>query len=60
MARLKAHYARDLVPIFATSIAPIMFPRKDTNAEKENTMMDARLRKFQLSFQITLSKHKTV
>ena len=65
LAAPKTHYARDIlitddVPIFATSIAPIMFAGKITNVEGENVMMEARWRKFQLSVQIPLTEHKTV
>ena len=61
----KTHYARDIlitddVPIFATSIAPIMFAGNDGNVEGENVMMEARWRKFQLYVQIPLSEQKTV
>ena len=47
LAAPKTHYARDTlitdhVPIFATSIAPIMFEEKSANIEGENPMMEAR------------------
>ena len=65
LAAPKTHYARDIlitddVPIFATSIAPIMFAGKSANVEGENAMMEARWQKFQLSVQIPLSEQKTV
>ena len=65
LAAPKTHYARYVlithyVPIFETSIAPIMFARKGANIERQNTMMEARWRKFQLSVLIPLSKQKTV
>ena len=61
----KPHYARDIsitddVPIFATSIATIMFAGKGANVEGENAMMEARWRNFQLSVQISLSEQKAV
>ena len=41
----KTHYAREIlntddVPIFSTSIAPIMFAGKSANIEGENAMME--------------------
>ena len=65
LAAPKTHYARDIlitddVPIFATSIAPIMFSGKSSNVEGENAMMETRWRKFQLCVQIPLSEQKTV
>ena len=47
LASPKTHYARDIlitdgVPIFATSIASIMFAAKGANVEGENYMMEAR------------------
>ena len=63
LAAPKTHYARDIlitdgVPIFATSITPIVFVRKDAIAEGENAMMKARWRNFQLFVQISLSNRK--
>ena len=57
----KTHYARDIlitddVPIFAINITPIMLAGKSANVEGENTMMEERWRKFQLSVQIPLSE----
>ena len=66
LAAPKTHYARDIlitddVPIFATSIVPIMFAGKSAgNVEGEIAMMEARWRKFQLSVQNPLSEQKTV
>ena len=59
LAAPKTHYARDIlitddVPIFATSIVPIMFSGKSANVEGENGMMETRWQKFQLSIQIPL------
>ena len=50
----------DDVPIFPTSIAPIMFTGKCANVEGKIAMLEARWRKFQLSVQISLSEQKTV
>ena len=65
LAAPKTHYARDIsitdeVPLFANSIAPIMFAGKSASVEGENAMMEARWQKFQLSVQIPLSEQKTV
>ena len=65
LAAPKTHYARDILitddaPIFATSIARIMFAGKSANVEWENAIMEARWRKFQLSVQIPLFEQKTV
>ena len=65
LAAPKTHYARDIlitddVPIFATSIAPIIFGGKGATVEGENAMMGARWWKLQLPVQIPLSKQKTV
>ena len=65
LAAPKTRYARDIlitddVPMFATSITPIMFARKGTIVEEENAMMEARWQKFQLSVKISLSEQETV
>ena len=65
LAAPRTHYARDIlitddVPIFTTTIAPIMFAGKSANVEGENAMMEESRLKFQLSVQIPLPEQKTV
>ena len=60
MVAPKTYYGRDIliiddVPIFFTSMTPVMLPGKVANVEGKNAMIEVRWWKFQLSVQMPLS-----